>query len=129
MYTIKCINLIELLVLIAELHVGVLYSQSSITTVYVNEGSDLPEPILCGVSPTTSGYNEALKLNWRKDNLTSILILTDQSNVISQSLNDQQELHVKNVSVNEEGWYVCEYIIPLINEKEMKSVQILVNGA
>ena len=115
--------------LIAELHVGVLYNQSSITTVYVNEGSDLPEPILCGVSPTTSGYNEALKLNWRRDNLTSLPILTDQSNGVSQSLNGQQELYVKNVSVNEEGWYVCEYIIPLINEKEMKSVQILVNGA
>ena len=108
---------------------GILYNESNVTTVYVDEGGDLPQAILCGVSPDTTGYNDALKLNWRRDDGTSIPRLSNPTNTISQSSNNQQNLYVKNVSVDEEGWYVCEYTIPETNQMKTESVEILVNGA
>jgi hypothetical protein len=108
-----------------ELDVGVLYNQSNITVIYVNEGSGLPEPILCGVTPTSSGYNKVLELNWRRN--TTVPILTGQSHSIAQISDSMQELHVNNVTEKDEGWYICEYNVPLTNQKDMKTVQILVN--
>ena len=123
------INLIRLFV--AELDVGIFYNESNVTTVYVDEGGGLPEAIMCGVSADTTGYNKALKLNWRRDDGMSIPKLTNpkDTNRISQSSDNQQKLYVKNVSVNEEGWFVCEYTMPEGNQTNTLSVQILVNGA
>ena len=38
----------------------------------VDEGGDLPEAMLCGVSPDTTGYNDALELKsrWNTDTYT-----------------------------------------------------------
>ena len=116
------------IVILVELDVGILYNQSNVTTMYVDEGSDLPEAIMCGVSPDTTGYNDALKLNWRRADGTSIPLLTSSTNTISQNSNGQQELYVKNMSVDEEGWYACQYTIPDVNQTNNASVQILVNG-
>ena len=113
---------------VAELDVGILYNQSNITTMYVDEGFDLPEAILCGVSPDTTGYNDALKLNWKRADGTPIPLLTDATNTTSQESNGQQKLYVKNASVHDEGWYVCEYTIPEVGQKNNESLQILVNG-
>ena len=107
---------------------GILYKQSNITAVYINKGGDLPEPLICGVSPDPNRYNEALKLRWRKDNETSILLLTNQSNTISQTSDGQKTLYIKNVAVNEEGWYECEYTLPMSDQRNVKSVEVLVNG-
>ena len=115
-------------IVVVELDVGILYNQSNVTTMYVNEAGDLPQPILCGVSQDMTGYNDALKLNWRRAGGTSIPLLTSSRNTISQNSSGQQELYVKNVSVDEEGWYVCEYTIPYVNQTRNASLQILVNG-
>ena len=108
---------------------GIIYNESNVTTVYVDEGGDLPEAIACGVSPDTTGYNDALKLNWRRANGTSIPIQTSPTSAVSQNSNGQRKLYIKKVSVNDEGWYVCEYTIPEINQAKTISVEILVNGA
>ena len=117
-------------IVVAELDVGILYNQSNVTTMYVDEGGHLSEPILCGVSPDTTGYNEVLMLDWRKADGTSIPSLASSTNAISQNSSGQQELYVKNVSVDEEGWYVCQYTIPEPEVKQTNnaSLQILVNG-
>ena len=122
----KYINVTQLL--IAELDVGILYNQSNITTVYVNKGDGLPEPLICGVSPDPNRYNEALKLNWRRDDGTSIPSMTGQSNTITQTSDGHKKLYIKNVTVNEEGWYQCEYTVPWANQTNAKSLQVLVNG-
>ena len=107
---------------------GILYKQSNVTTVYVNNGGDLPNAVICGVSPDTTGYNDALKLDWRRANGTSIPLLTSSTNTISQNSNGQRELYVKNVSVDDEGWYVCQYTKPDVNQTNNASLSILVNG-
>ena len=114
---------------VVELDVGILYNESNVTTVYVDEGGGLPEAILCGVSPDTTGYNDALKLNWRRADKTPIPVETSPTSAISQNSNGQRKLYMKNVSVHDEGWYECEYTIPESNQTETKSVEILVNGA
>ena len=108
---------------------GILYNEFNVTTVYVDEGGGLPEAIACGVSPDTTGYNDALKLNWRRADGTPIPIQTSPTSTISQSSNNQQNLYVKNVSIDEEGWYVCEYTMPEGNQTNTLSLEILVNGA
>ena len=115
-------------IVVAELDVGILYNQSNVTTAYVGEGGDLPEAIVCGVSPDTTGYNDALTLKWRRADGTSIPLLTSSVNTISQISSGQQELYVKNVSLDDEGWYVCEYTTPEVNQTNNASLQILVNG-
>ena len=122
----KYINVTQLF--IAELDVGILYNQSNITTVYVNNGDDLPEPLICGVSPDSNRYNEVLNLIWRRDNRTSIPSRTGESNTISQTSDGHKKLYVKNVADKDEGWYECEYTLPGTNQKHAKSVQVLVNG-
>ena len=83
---------------VSELDVGILYNQSNITTVYVNEGSNLPEPLFCGVSPDTTGYNDVLQLNWKRDDGTSIPTSTKRIKGIVQVAEGQQRLYVKKMS-------------------------------
>ena len=85
---------------VAELDVGILYNQSNITTVYVNNGDDLPEPLICGNSSDPNRYNEVLNLNWRRGNGTSILSMTGQSNTISQTSDGHKKLYIKNMSLS-----------------------------
>ena len=113
---------------VAELLVGILYNQSNVSTVYVNEGRDLSGALMCGVSPDTTGYNNALRLNWKRAG-KSIPFLTDGVNKTSQISDGQQKLYIRNVSVDEEGWYVCEYTAPDTHQMSTVSVEILVNGA
>ena len=82
---------------------------------------------MCGVSPDTTGYNNALRLNWKRDE-NSIPFLTDGVNTTSQISDGQQKLYIRNVSVDEEGWYVCEYTTADIRQMGTVSVEILVNG-
>ena len=112
----------------AELLVGILYNQSNISTVYVNEGRDLFGALSCGVSPDTTGYNDALRLNWKRAG-KSIPFLTDGENTTSQISDGQQKLYIRNVSADEEGRYVCEYTAPDTHQMSTVSVEILVNGA
>ena len=112
----------------AELLVGILYKKSNVTKVYVNEGHDLSGALMCGVSPDTTGYNDALRLNWKSLNGTYLPFLTDGVNPISQMSNGTRKLYIRNVSVAEEGWYVCEYTAPDTRQMGTVSVEILVNG-
>ena len=47
----------------------------------------------------------------------------------SQFSSGQQELYAKNVSVDDEGWYACEYTMPEVNQTNNASLQLLVNGS
>ena len=105
---------------------GIIYNESNVTTVYVDEGGDLPEAIACGVSPDTTGYNDALQLNWRRANGIPIPIQTSPTSAISQNSNGQRKLHIKKVSVNDEGWYVCEYTIPEINQTKTNLISFFI---
>jgi hypothetical protein len=110
-----------------DLAVGILYNQSNVSRVYVDEGSSLPRTLVCGVNPDTIGYNAALRLNWRRANGSLISTQANPTHTITQKSGDRQELYVKNVSVEDEGLYVCEYTLPDNNQTKNESVEILVN--
>ena len=94
----------------------ILYNQSSITTVNVNNGGGLPEP-LCGVSPDPNRDNEVLKINCSRDDGTPIPSLTNRSSTTSQTSHGHKKLYVINVAVNEEGLYEGEYTLSVSNPK------------
>ena len=111
-------------IVVVELDVSIFYNESNVTTMYVDEGSDLPESIMCRVSPDTTGYNDALdKSRWDVYTITDKF---DKHNLTE--LKRPTRAVREELSVDEEGWYACQYTIPDINQTNSASVQILVNG-